>query len=98
MERSGGTEEEEETAGLHMHFAVQTQMPLRTSPPSSLSQLCGTDGGGESGTRLRGGCSDRFDHLLGFYIYNFEEFFKLAFDALQRAALRSVTRFCHEFS
>ena len=98
MERSGGTEEEE-AAGMHMRFALLTQRPLRTSSSSSsLSQLGGTDGGGKSGTRLRGGYLDRFDHVLGFYIYNFEECFKLAFDALQRAALRSVTRFCHEFS
>ena len=70
MERSGGTEEEEEAAGMHMRFALLTQRPLRTSSSSSssLSQLCGTDGGGKSGTRLRGGCSDRFDHELGFYI------------------------------
>lgn len=44
---------------MHMHSALQTpQWPFSdqtlSSSSSSLSQLCGTDGGGESRTRLLG--------------------------------------------
>ena len=63
-------------AGMHMHSSLRTQKPLRplrfqtpsAAASSSLSQWCGTDGGGKSGTGLRGRRPDRFVDHFGFTV------------------------------